>query len=101
MLSRIQLAAVLVLGMICSAQAAPQNVTTWRYDISRTGQNTSETTLTPENVNSTTFGKLFLRSRWLVYAQPLYLAGVSIPGLPTTYCSSPPSTTPFMRLTLT
>ena len=34
------------------------NVTTWHNDIGRTGQNTSETTLTPTSVNKTGFGKI-------------------------------------------
>ncbi len=43
--------------------------------------NTNETLLTPGLVNSGTFGLMFeLPTDDLVYAQPLYLAGVSIPG---------------------
>src|SRR5256885_16900942 len=41
---------------------AQVNVLTHHNDVSRTGANTSETILTPANVNSTTFGKLFSRS---------------------------------------
>ncbi|MGA9508711.1 MAG: Ig-like domain-containing protein [Candidatus Sulfotelmatobacter sp.] len=53
------------------------NVTTFHYDNARTGQNTKETVLTPANVNSTEFGKLFTISvDGYVFAQPLYLAGV-------------------------
>ncbi|MGA7819602.1 MAG: Ig-like domain repeat protein [Candidatus Sulfotelmatobacter sp.] len=53
------------------------NVTTFHYDNARTGQNTQETVLTPENVNVNQFGKLFTISvDGLVYAQPLYMAGV-------------------------
>ncbi|HET7892387.1 MAG TPA: hypothetical protein VFL34_12720 [Candidatus Sulfotelmatobacter sp.] len=56
-------------------------VTTWHYDVGRTGANTSETTLTPANVNSTTFGKIatFPVDGFLV-AEPLYLGGVNIAG---------------------
>jgi outer membrane protein assembly factor BamB len=51
------------------------------YDIGRTGQNTSETLLTPSNVNSTTFGRLFTEPvDGLIYAQPLYMPGVAIPN---------------------
>ena len=57
------------------------NVTTYHYDTARTGQNLSETMLTPSNVNSSNFGKLFVISvDGRVDAQPLYLTQVSIPN---------------------
>jgi hypothetical protein len=60
---------------------AQVNVTTYHNDNSRTGQNTQETTLTPANVNSTQFGKLFsVTVVGAVYAQPLYLSAVTIAG---------------------
>ncbi len=60
---------------------AQVNVTTYHNDASRTGQNTQETILTPSNVNSTQFGKLFsVTVDGAVYAQPLYLSAVSIAG---------------------
>ena len=47
----------------------------------RTGQNTSETIFTPSNVNSTAFGKLYtVTVDGAVYAQALYIPGVSISG---------------------
>jgi hypothetical protein len=64
-------------------QAAPpfRGVLTWHNDNMRTGRNPSETTLTLTNVNSTTFGKLFVISAdGLVDAQPLYAPNISIPG---------------------
>ncbi len=56
-----------------------QNVTTKMNDISRTGANTSETILTPANVNIGTFGKLFSFpvDGW-IYGQPLYMSGLTM-----------------------
>ena len=58
------------------------SVLTQHNDNSRTGLNASETILTTTNVNVSTFGKLFVQPvDGLVVAQPLYVPGVSIPGL--------------------
>ena len=63
------------------ALASQPQLTTSQYDNSRTGANPNETTLTPQNVHSHDFGKLFsLRVDGDVYAQPLYLPGLEIPG---------------------
>jgi len=60
---------------------AQPNVLTYHNDVARTGQNLAETRLTTANVNSVTFGKLFQATLdGLVDAQPLYVAGVSIPN---------------------
>ena len=57
------------------------SVLTQHNDNARTGQNTSETILNTSNVNVNQFGKLFaLPTDGLVYAQPLYVPGVTING---------------------
>jgi len=56
-------------------------VVTYHYDATRAGNNTHETVLTTSNVNSTTFGKKFsLPVDAAIYAQPLYVPNVTIPG---------------------
>jgi hypothetical protein len=57
------------------------DVVTNRYDAQLTGANLAETTLTPANVNMNQFGKLYSYPvNGAVYAQPLYVSGVSIAG---------------------
>ena len=57
------------------------DVTTYHNDVARTGQNLNENILTPGNVNSTNFCKLFvIPVDGKVDAEPLYLGGVTIPS---------------------
>ena len=56
-------------------------VFTQRYDSQRTGQNLQEYALTPGSVSNSTFGKLFACTVDAeLYAQPLYVANLSIAG---------------------
>src|ERR1022692_1220237 len=67
--------------LLCIAPFLSGQVTTSQYDNARTGANTHETVLTPKNVAKGQFGKLFaLHVDGDVYAQPLYLPAVQIPG---------------------
>lgn len=66
---------------VTSSAAGLTGVTTWHNDNARSGLNTQETTLTPANVNTTTFGKLFsCMVDAEVYAQPLYVPNLVISG---------------------
>src|SRR6516164_112343 len=57
------------------------SVLTNRYDNLRSGLNAHETTLNTSNVNVSTFGKLWSYAvDGSIFAQPLYVPNVAIPG---------------------
>jgi hypothetical protein len=66
---------------LAACAAAQTAVPTAQYDNARTGANPYETILTPRNVNRAQFGKQFVMPvDGDVYAQPLYVPGLAIPG---------------------
>ena len=66
-----------VFSLVLSGSA--QNVTTQQYGNARSGVQSQETVLQPSNVNSKSFGKLFsLPVAGHVYAEPLYMAGLTM-----------------------
>jgi hypothetical protein len=72
---------ILLIGMIPTLSFAQSSVLTYHNDNMRTGQNLSETILTPQNVQSASFGKLLtLPVDGKVDAQPLLVSGVTIPN---------------------
>ena len=67
-----------LLATLCYGQVS---VLTQRNDPARDGLNASETALTLSSVSVGNFGKLFnFPVDGYLYAQPLYVAGVAIPG---------------------
>ena len=63
------------------AASVAADVLTYHDDNARTGQDLAETTLTPANVNAASFGEKFTdQVDGAIYAQPLYMANVNIPG---------------------
>jgi hypothetical protein len=62
-------------------ETAVFNIQTNRYNNERNGANVHETRLSVASLNPQRFGKLFSREVvGDIYAQPLYLSGVTIPG---------------------
>src|SRR5215467_4016796 len=63
-----------------AASTKPQ-VLTSQYDNQRTGATLIEKSLSPQKVNSSTFGKLrAFKVDGPVYAQPLYVPSIDVPG---------------------
>lgn len=70
-----------LLALALSALPCFAQVTTSQYDNFRTGATLSEKILTPQNVNAKQFGKLgAFKVDGAVYAQPLFVPGVELPG---------------------
>src|SRR6266550_5718833 len=79
---RARVAVCLSMALVPATLLAQANVTTQHNDAARTGANTNETLLTTTNVNVSQFGKIFERAvDDEIYAQPLYVEGVSVPGV--------------------
>src|SRR6266436_4188102 len=79
-----RIAAQVVVSLAASfgvTQGLRADILTAQYDTSRTSWNSAEIYLNVTNVNQAQFGKLFSRQLdgW-VYAQPLYMRGLQIPG---------------------
>ena len=69
------------LTVTAAPPAGGANVTTWHFDTQRSGLNAGEQTLTPANVNPTTFGKLFsYLVNGYIYAEPLLVSGLTVNG---------------------
>jgi hypothetical protein len=67
--------------LLAAKSHAQVEVTTYRNNLARTGENLRETILTPSNVTPAVFGKLFTQAvDGQVYAQPLYVPSLEIPG---------------------
>jgi uncharacterized protein (TIGR03437 family) len=78
--TRVRSAAIALLFGVVSLHAQV-SLLTYHNDLSRTGQNLTETILTPSNVQAGKFGVLFSDPvDGQVYGQPLYLWGLSIPA---------------------
>src|SRR5690242_1659637 len=74
-------AAAFIVANAAPSLAAAIPILTYHYNNARTGTNTSETILTPANVNVNRFGKLFsVPVDSGIYAQPLYVPNLTIPG---------------------
>jgi hypothetical protein len=66
-------------GFFSDSADAQTTILTQHNDVARTGQNLNETILTPSNVNSSQFGKLYaIQLDAQTYAQPLYMGSLAI-----------------------
>ena len=66
---------------VTNAPGTGTDIPTWHVDTNRSGLNSNETILTPANVNSSNFGKLFsILVNGYAYAEPLILSNLEING---------------------
>lgn len=75
--------ALIACATLCASAALGQATAIWKWrtDLGNTGWNPNEKILNRTNVGSSKFGKLFERKLdGQVYAQPLYVAGITIPN---------------------
>lgn len=76
-----RLVGISLLALTAARLAWAQTVVTERYDNARTGADLSETQLSPSTLNTSTFGKISSYTvNGSVFAQPLYVPNVVIPG---------------------
>jgi hypothetical protein len=76
-----QVVAALLLSLALGSSAFTQQLLTSRGDNTRSGANTNETLLTPEDVSRGSFGHLWsVPMDYEVLAQPLYVPNVNISG---------------------
>ena len=75
------LAVIVFIATATRSSASAISVFTYHYNNTRSGANLAETILTPANVNSSRFGKLFsVPVDGGIYAQPLYFPNLPIPN---------------------
>jgi hypothetical protein len=85
--SSLRLVSLRLIGLVLALLAVPAafaqvDVLTAQYDLNRTSSNMQETVLTPANVNSAQFGKLFTRVVDApFYASPLIVTNFNVPGV--------------------
>lgn len=78
---RIVLKPVALVALFAGGTFAQVNVPTANYENGRSNANLQETILTPAKVSTGTFGRIgAFPVDGQVYAQPLYISGLSIPG---------------------
>ena len=76
-----RMAALIFAALVTPTAMAQPSVLTQDYDMGRSGANLNESILTPSNVSSATFGKLFAYPvDEEVFAQPLYVPNLAIGG---------------------
>jgi hypothetical protein len=77
--TKLFLAAAIALNFLSRVAMAATSVTTFHDDLSNSGVNSTETTLAPSNINTTSFSKRFATAvDGKIYAQPLYVPAVNV-----------------------